>query len=620
MVITADFLRTEVIEDRLPNIIESVGLGILGGLLLLTLIVGAVSAFRNPPKKANDFNIRVYTYTYDGKKEYSFFDRSDMKNRKTYTEEQFYEQFAPSERYRVKDWLAAVAQNQDYPTFIEAEIRMRKNNQTMATMLELTGVDRKKDIIHFESHLIPYMGKIPMAKGKKKKTIKVPKNYILESPEEMQRFVDDAQSNLIIGFIYLKLYRLGSGGEEEDASLIEESQQIRNIVYRFLGKNMRLYVDSPTSEVVIDRSASSRPIVMNIATAINTALQQHLNFDVPDDNLRVAIGVSLGVLCERKADVGLSQGKQMADAIITSYPNEHVLLFDPDLTKKTNVEEENLKDVVSVLRNGTYRLYFQPTLNIKTGSQSFYFLHVLPYGTKMTNFRDLLDLANKIPWGLPSAYGELKERVSKGISKVNNSGVLIEIPYSQIKTFLTSMGTRKESDLDWIVGLRESELLTYLDDISSLRRNIEKIMEAGYKIALFLSNAETLLPNSILRFCSYFIVEVDRLDPSDLRITADLRIIATNYSLYPGELVYAGLPDLDKLELCVHYNGTIFECKALRGPSSHPEILDPEQVSTILSEARAILPKGVKDQKDLYDSMKRKESVIRGLTSDKKQG
>lgn len=99
--------------DNMPSDTVLIGFLILFILLFVLLVVCFVLAFCRLDKKtlakleSNDFNIRVYTYDYIKKRFYSF-DKINLTNIKTYSEEEFLAQFRRSDTYRIQEWFQAI--------------------------------------------------------------------------------------------------------------------------------------------------------------------------------------------------------------------------------------------------------------------------------------------------------------------------------------------------------------------------------------------------------------------------------------------------------------------------------------------------------------------------------
>ena len=123
-------------------------------------------------------------------------------------------------------------------------------------------------------------------------------------------------------------------------------------------------------------------MTMNLASTIYTALQQYLNFNSPDIDLSIAIGVTIGTLYQGNYMLGKEQAKKMADAICQGKTkNDRVLLYDESFFLSYEQAKIQKEEVKQLLKNETFRLYFSATYDVESGLQSFYILRPKPYFT-----------------------------------------------------------------------------------------------------------------------------------------------------------------------------------------------------------------------------------------------
>lgn len=607
------FLTDNHLIDNIPELPTAlVVLLCIGAIILLGVgVASLIFAFRKEKSTKGhllDFNIRVYRYDY-GSKTYFFFDQNDIGNQKTYNESQFINQFAPSDRYRVQNWLDKISKSDgDYPRFLQADIKIsKKANNTITSMLELTSVNHESNIIHFESHLLPYLGSANELPKKVKNTQSLSANlkkemlynqkkirrYFVDDSDDAQKFIDSADSSQTLGFLYLKLYRQGGNIKNDETYLAEINEKVLTSLYHFMNKSIRLLKVSPTETLFIDKDSKSKPMVMNMASSINTAVTQFLNFSVTDMNLFLAVGVTFGSLCKRDIALAISQSGDMAKAISNNYSSEKILLYDPTFFQNYHTEQKNLSDVHMVIKNSTYRLYYLPSLNTKSWEQSFFFLNVVPFGTELKDISKLLEVARKINEGTGpyQFYCSVQKKVAFTMKNVKNNGVAIEVPYKDIKSFLQAMKDT-ESKINWVVQIKETDLLAYMDDQVSIKRSLQSVIQAGYKIGIILFNANSALPGSILKTASYFIVGdffTSRL--IDPKVRNDLRLIQGNYNTYNALLTYYHLENDNSFELAVHYGGRIIQCNSLSAPSSRPAPLDEERIEELKEATKDLIPK-----------------------------
>lgn len=592
-IIPVNLILENSLAPNYPNMIIIIALSVLGFLLLAAIIVAICFASLGESKNQRrerenlDYNVRVYTFDY-AKKTFYFFDKFDLKHTKTYDEQQFINQFMPSDKYRVQDWLRGIVQNNNYSQYIQADLKIHHPNVTISSMLQLTSVNRQKNIIHFESFLLPYCSTTSLMSPRKRK------RFFLNDDEACQDFIKNNDEENYLGSVYyLKLYRANSTKENDEKYLAEINTKIVSILTKFLTKTKKLHKISDTEEIIIDKSTISRVMTMNIASTIETALTQFLNFNTPDVDLFVAIGISTTAFYNQDYFQAKDQSGMMAKAISNNLTNEKVLFYDPSFFDKFNKEKGQLEEVKMIVKNSTFRVFFTPTINIKTGEKSLYFTKVIPFGTSLKTFREVIDVSVKIKEGPLRIFRGINEKCQKSLAtyKDNNINLIINVPYLEIADFLKAIQSTSYSKITWTLALPETDLLAYLDDQATIKKTFQRVIENQCKIAIMLANSSPSLPSQILRYASFFLVG-DRYTShlKDSRTVNELRIIGSSYQDYPAPIVYFGLKDFNDIELGAHFGGRIFQCDALALPSSKAEELDPEKVNYVIKETENLFP------------------------------
>lgn len=565
-------------------------IAIIAVIILFLTFVGCL-ILANLKEKKNffmDFNTREYTYNYE-KGLFYFFDQKNIAVQKTYTAHEFYSQYASVDANRMKVWIQDVVTKDDYSPFIQADVKLKRKGKIYTSMVEVLSVNRKKNVIHFQSHLLPYMGSVSTIAKKKTKKKNVSK-YILENEEKAQDFLSSGKQVEIIGIYYLKIYR------STDRVRADEKAYLKNIfsnainsISHFFSKSSKYYKVSDTEIVIIDKEAISKAMVMNIGTSINTHIQQYLNFNVRDADLYVAIGVTSGSNCERKFDLAIQQSRQMANAIASNYTNEKILLYDPNFFDKYNLEQKNLEDIAMVCRNATFRVYFNATFNLKTREQSFYVVKAVPYGTEVSDFKDVLSLANKTSYGAIPLIKALNEKCKKALVGRKNTGVMIQMNLNLLKSFLLAMEEEKNS-LNWIIAIPENDLIAQMNHLNTLRQTLRTVIDSGYKIALILYHQNSPLPSSLLRHFSYLVINNEFAKSlTDSKTQNSLKMIETNYALFPGLLTYIDLKDSNDFQLAAHSGAKILECEELSQTSSKPGDIDQEKLKSMLTKSDTLI-------------------------------
>ena len=565
------------------------------------------NALSKQAKKA-DFNVRYYTYDYASQTLYSF-DKKDISHTKEETIEQFLNQFSGMSENEVKQWLTNIINNDEKQPYLQANVRLSSSKKMVTTMLEFASLDAPKQKIHFLSRMLPFISPMEEPSFKKKKNIKAihaPKKFVLKDEESAERFLVDKANDRIGAVFYVTLYSKETLLSDEDyARLAEVNETIKPAIYSFLNRYTKMLTLSKTDELIISVSALSKALAINMAMSLAQKIQQELNSSENDSRYFIAIGVTTGAESEKNYKLAKDQAKKMAEAITAGLAKDVRVLFYDEAFFLNYKQTKAQKDEVRMLvKNGTFRLYFTPTLDINTKKQSLYTLSIVPYGTSVSDFSEVCRLASDMNLkgegkgkedGLALLLATLAKKIeARGEGK--EAKIALKVPYRFLDAFEKALKTIENPNLHFVYALQESDLIHCGDDPNTIFTRLKGIKDRGGEIGLLIDNPSSLLRNKILLTASYFfvppafILKKKRLDDME-KSKSDLRNILATYGKFKAPLVYYNLEDYDDVELGIYYGGSIFECNSLGMASSQLEILPKEQIEDLLEDTSNLLSK-----------------------------
>lgn len=558
---------------------------------LFTYIFTGKNKRQRKLKERLDFNVRIFTYNYATQTFYSF-DKMNISHTKTFTMDEFYNQFTRQDKYLVEDWLRSIAHNEAHLDYIQADIILSSSKKVSSSMLELTSVNRQKATIHFVSHLLSNMYSINLKNVMLQKN-RISSKYILSNIEDAQKFMEKGSDEALGALFYCKLYRKKGNVEGEDTELIELNKKIRLVINHFLNKKRKIAFVSSYDFVLIDKECISKIAAMTIGSTLHTQIQQYLNKNTNGDTFEVAIGITNNLSCDKNFSLGKEQAYKMATAIEKGFSKDKILFYDESFFTNYQQAREQKDEIRMVVKNGTIRNYFTPTLNTQNGTSPFYILKTFAYGTSVKDFTQTILIAKEI--GIVNKLFSCIINKVIQIQKINKTpcSIAITIPYSTINDFTKAIQEVNYPQVSWIILVKETDLLTTREDALQMSRTFHDLTKAGYKFGLIIESSFSGLRTRILRTMSYFFIPPQFTSESnDLnRSRTDLRNIQLLYSLYRVPLVYFGLKDISNIELGVHYGGTIFQCAKLKALSSHMEQIDENIIKNVLTEAKNLAPK-----------------------------
>ena len=565
----------------------------LGGLF--SFVLTGEKRWKKRISEHSDSNVRVYSYNY-AKRSFYYFDKMNLTNTKTLTEEEFLSQFTATDKYLVDDWLKSIARNDSHSDFIQADIRISKTRKITSSLLELESINRQKNTIHFNSYLLSHIYQASLKTHMRQKRERISQKYVLENIESAQKFLDRGSLDVVGAVFYFKLFRNPAKKpiKENGKEMEEINRELILQLSHFLSKQRKIVLLSPTEEMIVDISCISKIVSMTTASTIQTYLQQVLNRKVKSDDYFVALGISTGTYYDRNIQLAKEQSGKMAGAIAKGLTKERVLFYDESFFLNYQQLSQQKDEVRMIVKNATFRNYFSPTLNLTNKKQDFYMLFTYPYGTEVPSFSAVSNLSKQMG-SIDKLYDSLINKV-KALTDSKNEPIKIatRVNYDTLNEFITALERNKDEKIRWIPIVSETDLLTCMDDSLQIAKKFHDFTKKGYQIGLIIENSMTALRTRILRTISYFFVPPNNNITLTERAT-DLKNIQSGYGNYRIPLVFFGLKDFEEIELGVHYGGSIFQCDELSLPSSRIEGIPKERVDEIISETKNLGPRSQGD-------------------------
>ncbi len=585
----------------------------LGILMVIALIVSLYFAFRKDnfgeiqKKKNSVFNVRVYTYDYARERFYSF-DRMNLRNKKEYDKESFYNQFVRSDVMRIENWLNSIINEKDAPEVLQVVAIINKGKKNISSLLNFTSINREQQVVHFESQFIPYMRTYRTRKSREKKLFH---KYTLRNLDECAKFLSTTDADVLGSIVYYSVYSSRKTLTDAEKQTLKQTQEsVYNLLGNYLCKTRKIYRVNDSDSIVIDLTCLSKLMAMNVTVSIQKVIQQLLNKSTEDLGIDVAIGISIGTFYHGDLSLGIKQSKKMVDAIIGGMSkNSQVLLYDEMLFTNYELNKMQKDETRALIKNATFRLYFTPTVNLENGSQSMHLLKILPYGTSATSMNDVLMTSCNIKNGPITIFGKiLKKAIAEAKKQNTRVPIAIEIPYSMFHHFYKVYQTSK-ANIDWIVCLRETSLAASHDDQNVMMKKIRDFKSVGGQVALIVDNINLTLRSRILKLLNYILIPnvfTCKAKDSD-QAKNDLRMILSAYSSYHIPFVFYGLEHIDDIETGIINGGSIFQCDELALPSSKLEKIPLETIEYLLKDAEKLAPKRI--QSDLIEKAKQKNNT-----------
>lgn len=481
-------------------------------LIVAILIIITFSIYAHKSKKiqklikAESNTIRVYII--DIKNNFvSYFNRSDLKNKKTITIDDFYQKFYASDLEKVKNWIFSICV--DYTkveTYLEADILINNNKNPYFSLLKLLKYDASKGMIYLESHILKFITPVNMVKKRVGKTTKHSIGVLSNSI--MKNLINNSKSikgyTFSIRFFFLRQKYLTNEKSEQYMAIT-----LKNSIYPFASnyKSPRQIVDNGGNEIFIfDLSIASNDEAMRLASSLSHELHKVIGVNGFNNSITFSIGVVANSSFYRSYDEIINAASESA---ISAHTNEQ----DINLFVKSNAMgkldlSKYEEEVTKLLKPGTIRFLFRPIVNVSKKKILGYFSYVKAYNTSLTTFKEMIRYASKI-----NKSNELFARVAKGIiSKFANEvsvdkcclffNIDLDI-LSKAKEILPQIAKSKEIRL--VLVFDEQEIYQNSVKVDLFNQQMESFHQLGFEIALSMRDKNLLLDPSIYSKFDFFI-------------------------------------------------------------------------------------------------------------------
>ena len=378
----------------------------------------------------------------------------------------------------------------------------------------------------------------------------------------------------------------------EDTQLRALGKEVQKVLGKFLGKGRKIFLPSDSESIVVDNLCLSKIIAMDLATTMQTNVQGKINVSAPQGTFRIAVGVSNNTYYKRNFSLAKEQSEKMSDAIIKGLSNEKILFYDESFFLNYQQGKLQKDEIRMVVKNATFRNYYIPTLNITTGQPDFFLLNCYPYGTQVKDIASVINIASEL--GIVGKFFDAFIGKCAVLAKNRQKPITLatKIPYSAVGEFINAIKRSNNDNLKWIIVIRESDILTRMEDANSISRVFHDYTRKGYRFGILVENSTSTLRMRILKTASYFFIppEFTSASKDTERSKNDLRSIQNSYMIYRSPLVYYGLKNIEGIELGAHYGGTIFSCNEIASESSRIQSIPQETIDSVLYETGHIAP------------------------------
>lgn len=556
------------IDEILIIVIAAV---LLAGLVFLSVMLtvgGRGKIVLRRHIRNHEYNVRIYRLDYARGLVY-YFDRKSMKKRVTEPLETFYSQFPASDVANVRLWISnLISDEAKSAPFLEVKVFLKSSREVASALYELTSVDRERQIIHFESHILPYL-----AYETKKRHRNV--RSFIKSLSEIET-IEQKRGAERGAVLLVKLFSVH--GYELDVDTVSPVMiQLLNNLAPTLNEDRFLVQLSQSEIAIFDFTIDSRAAVVGLANRLKQIADSFLTINSLDDNYEITIGLCLkDGRSALKTLVG--RGREMA---ILAQQQEDIgfELFDPDKDYAALVASSGYKEIVNMIRNKTFRYYFTPIVDLAEEESEAYMLSIEPYGTEFKTFADIVEEALELRLINPVFQTVVEGCLSKVRALEAQVKILFPASMAYVEIYESLSRELNFGNIRPYLCFTEEDLEGYDDERGDLEERLKNLRSAGVELGLIIQNETQNLTEETLAGFSYLLVSEEFTADfrQDERRVVFLKALLERYRDYKIRFAALGLDTVSDLEVAIKIGLKFFSCREFADMSSTPETLRPEQ-------------------------------------------
>ncbi len=529
-------------------------------LVLITLVIFVIITyvlmnynFKAYEKKIEQESISTRIFAIDVKNNIvTFFNRSDMKDKREMDFSSFCFHFHPNDTDKVKEWILSIMENpKTCDQYLEADVVVNRGKATYFSLLKLIKYDPKVGVIHIESHILRYITPSNFSPSKSNVLTGVVKRSV------MKNIITKGKSlrgfTYAIRFFYIRQKALTNEKIERYMMMT-----LKNEVYPYASnKHMpRQIIDDSGNEVLLfDTRIQSRDEAMQLAASISHSLKKCIGVNGYNDSVNFAIGVVENSQYYQDFDMIVQKAQE---ACITAQQNgQDVFIYQKSRGPMSQELNKFNLEVDKLLDNSNLRYLYRPIIDSsRTGSAIGYFEYVRAYGSPFANFAEMSKYAARVGRNKELFANVARTVIPKFASEKPNQNcrLFLSVSMMDIDVMAEILPQIPQSkDIRLVLVFDEQEVNENSSQLDLLNTSLNKLRELGYEIALLLQDKNLLLDKSVYTNFDYFVVGAAMMGEikKDSRVRLSIHTLIEQLLQFSQPIIATDLEGWQAVELII---------------------------------------------------------------------
>ena len=515
-------------------------------------------------KKIKDESNSTRVFIIDIKKnKVVYFNRSDIRHKKTTDLGEFYDKFHPNDIDKVKGWIFSICVNsKKAEPYLEADVMVNRGRIAYFSLLKLVKFDQKTGLIHIESYLLRYIN--PSNASNKKR-----RGVTLGVVKRSQMFNLIAKNKSVRGFSFaIRFFYIRQkvlSNEKIERFMV---MTLKNEIYPFASnpKLPRQIIDNLENEILLfDLHISTREEAMQLATSISRALKKCIGVNGFFESVNFSIGIIENSQYYQDYDMIVSKAQEAC--INAQQSGTNIYLYQKTAGQMLELNKYT-EQIDHLLKAGNLRYLFRPIIDVAKKRVLGYFDYVKGYNTPFSSFAEMSKYAAKVGKNrelfaivakhvIPKFASEKQSDLHKLFFNVS----MVDIDH--MVEILPQIPATK--NIKMVLVFDEQEVNENANQLELFIQTMNSLHEQGFEVALSMRDKNLLLDTSVYTSFDYFVTGAAMIGEikKNSRIRLSIHSLIEQLLKYNKPIIATDLEGWQSIELIIKSGVTKISSEAI---------------------------------------------------------
>ena len=453
--------------------------------------------------KAESTTLRIYIIDVKNNK-VTYFNRSDLKNKKEIDMTTFYSHFHINDVDKIKSWVYSICTDyKNADNYLEADVVINHGRSTYFSLLKLQKYDPNEGIIHLESFILKYITPNNSTSKKKKKSpfTGVVKRSTMESLILKEKSLKGF--TFAIRFYYIRQKFL-SNDKIERYMIVT----LKNVVYPYASnpRVSRQIIDGGENELLLfDLRIASRDEAMVLATSMAHNIKKCIGVNGFSDSINFSIGVVENAQYYQDFD---SMVVKAQEACMSAQHNgQEILLYQKQAAPLIELDRYR-EEVENLMKPNSLRYLFRPLFDVSRRKTIGYFEYIKAYDSPFASFAEMSKYAAKVDMSKQFFAMIARYVIPKFASEKQSDDLRLFMLVSlqdigHMYEILSQIPQAKQIHL--VLVFNEQEINENASNLELLNDSLKKLRSGNFELAMLMKDKNLLLDPSVYYNFDYFV-------------------------------------------------------------------------------------------------------------------